>query len=471
MKKYLLKKKIDSKGFNLFSSVVAAILLMSGVVLVNTLISTEEKTSNQVYFMVNSFRLNDAAALARSDSLQNFNYYFRESMQDWLTFDSSELNKESFPLINKNNYNDWDEIVDNFERVILLRDNNTSSGFDAAVDSVARKTVEKFKESYYGRYNVTLSDTTSTARENIKFVINKALQGLEPDEKFFQVIDCDESSCEGGAFYFNIPLDTIDDASYEKLPRIIIRDVVTYEEIRIPILPKSRLRIYVPLRLFKAIHYATIRAEEVFDNDRDFEEAKVGFCDDSSCVPRSDPLRGTSGNWTNKCPTDTAEGITQTLDLNPVLSFANSYKVGGGQFGALPLQYFAISKICGNSTPGIDGTTSDDFFNYQGRGGSGTGLLLTEGLVPNCPYQRIDAIASTYVTKTIFGSATPMQCSEILNIYADLTYKETNKNYVIKGNELFYKIRITTGRYNSETDNPSPPQCKNETSPTGCNVS
>jgi phosphoheptose isomerase len=56
------------------------------------------------------------------------------------------------------------------KQFILLKDNSstTSVGFDSAVDAVARKTVEKFKESYYGRYHVTLNDTSGTAREIIK---------------------------------------------------------------------------------------------------------------------------------------------------------------------------------------------------------------------------------------------------------------------------------------------------------------
>jgi hypothetical protein len=52
-----------------------------------------------------------------------------------------------------------------------------------------------------------------------------------------------------------------------------------------------------------------------------------------------------------------------------------------------------------------------------------------------------------------------MYCSKIKSVEAELTYKETNKNYVIKGNELFYKIQITTGPYSVPDDVSSPPQC------------
>ncbi|NMA44844.1 MAG: hypothetical protein GX950_03485 [Candidatus Diapherotrites archaeon] len=463
MKKFIYKKKPNTKGFNLFSSVVAAVLIMSGVVLVNILISTEEKTSNQIYLMVNSFRLNDAASLARADSLQNFNYYFRDSMENWLAIDKTRLNDYGgHPLINKNNYNNWDLMVRNFEKVILLKDTggNTAIGFDAAINAVAKNTVEKFRESYYGRYHITLKDEERTAIENIKFVIKEALQESTNDnESFFEVIECDLEECEGGSFYFNIPLDKISDESYEKLPRIIVKDTVTNEEIRTPILPKSRLRIYVPLRIFKALHLSMKRADEIFTNaDSDLSEAQLGFCDDG-CVPRKNPVEELEGSWTKNCPTDTTDNITQELHLPMQLgNYANNYIVGGSQFGQLPLNYFSISKICSISLPETDNQeVFSDFYNYQTE--PNNGLLTINGRVENCPYQKINAIVGIYSTKEIAGSAEKMYCSKIQNVQIDLTYRETNKNYIMKGEELFHKIRIVTGPYDIPGDIQNPPKC------------
>ena len=156
--KNLFTKKPNTKGFNLFSSVVAAVLIMSGVVLVNILISTEEKTSNQIYLMVNSFRLNDAASLARADSLQNFNYYFRDSMENWLAIDKTRLNDYGgHPLINKNNYNNWDLMVRNLKSYLLKRHRRKHTQ-DRCRNYAVAKTPLKNLEDYY-------KDTTTKDEE------------------------------------------------------------------------------------------------------------------------------------------------------------------------------------------------------------------------------------------------------------------------------------------------------------------
>ena len=58
-----------SKGFNLFSALVAAVLIMIGVILTNMLISTEDTLKSEVYIMTNTFNLSDAAALSRAISI------------------------------------------------------------------------------------------------------------------------------------------------------------------------------------------------------------------------------------------------------------------------------------------------------------------------------------------------------------------------------------------------------------------
>ena len=52
-----------------------------------------------------------------------------------------------------------------------------------------------------------------------------------------------------------------------------------------------------------------------------------------------------------------------------------------------------------------------------------------------------------------------MYCSKIQNVQIDLTYRETNKNYIMKGEELFHKIRIVTGPYDIPGDIQNPPKC------------
>jgi len=80
--------------------------------------------------MLNTFQLNDAAAIARSDALQSFNYNFRSSMQDYLTANRDEMDTQSgFSILTTKNHDNWTEIVDTFERVILLTDVDGNHNF------------------------------------------------------------------------------------------------------------------------------------------------------------------------------------------------------------------------------------------------------------------------------------------------------------------------------------------------------
>ena len=85
----------SQKGFNMFSAIVAVVLIMVVSVLVGMLVMSEEKTSTQIYGMLNNYQLADAANIARADALQSFNYSFREKIEDYLTFNSTELEGEN----------------------------------------------------------------------------------------------------------------------------------------------------------------------------------------------------------------------------------------------------------------------------------------------------------------------------------------------------------------------------------------
>ncbi|HNV01351.1 MAG TPA: hypothetical protein PKK60_02910 [archaeon] len=442
-----LKNIINSKGFNLFSSVVAAILLMTGIVLVNTLISTEEKTNNQIYYMVNSFKLNDAATLARADALQNFNYYFRESMENWLTFsESGIINDGGWPIVTTDNCTDWNEIKGNFEKVVLLVDNNVGRKFDAAIDFVASKTVDQFSQGSYGKYHVTLSDTGPEAKANIKAAINETLSNASARESFLEVVGCEENDCQVGTFYFSIPLDQISDEKYEKLPRIIVRDIITSEEIRIAILPKTKLRIYIPIRFFKAVWHTKEQAKIIKNLENDYlAKARSGFCDASSCVPRSDLLRATTGNWIgNNCPADSGDA-EQTLE-NATLSNVNSYKLGGALLGA-PLNAYSRSIICSDAISAGIGNTGDPKFlnNNYDLNGNTKGLVTENFLIRNCPFASIDVSPYGFVTKTIESRGTvKLYCNQIESLSAEVVFEETNPSYIVSGPKLYYKIKINT---------------------------
>ena len=446
----------------MFTALVAAVLIMTSVVLVTTMTTTEDKMGNQLYYMLNTFQLNDAAAIARSDALQSFNYNFRASMQDYLTFNSDEMDNESgFSILTTTNHDNWTEIVDTFERVILLTDADGNHNFDAVIEFVAKRTVLQFNEGSYGRYHVSLSSKDSTARQNTINALNEAIACLSPKEKFLEVVDCDADECELGTFYFNIPLDCVSPETYEALPKIVVKDLITKGETKLPILPRTRLKIYIPLRFFKAVFVARQNAEAMENADSDLRNAKLGFCD-SGCTPRENPNNGTSGNWNHECPGGASSNELQDLSGEP--AGLKKYNTGGGTVANIGLNAYAKQIICNDAvTHQAWETDDDDFYNISGpdyyadfpsRGVNGlepdiTGLIK----IPECPFKKILASVESNSTKLISGTGAggKLYCGKMRIVEADVGFEERNPLYIVKGESIRYKIRVTTELYASPT--------------------
>ena len=475
------------KGFNMFTALVAAILIMTSVVLVSTMTTTETKMGNQLYFMLNTFQLNDAAAIARSDALQSFNYNFRASMQDYLSFDDGEMeNEPGFNILTTSNHNDWGGIVDNFEKVILLTNASGTHNFDAVIKFVADRTILQFNEGSYGRYHVSLSSKDQSARDNTKNVLNKAIECLAiNNDDFLEVVGCNENECELGTFYFNIPLDCVADEDYETLPKIVVKDLITKGETKLPILPRTRLKIYIPLRFFKAIFVARKNAEAMENAERGakFREAKLGFCDSGSCTPRTSPTSSEGGDWDKECPGSASDNELQKLDSEP--AGLTHYNTGGGTVANIGLNAYAKQAICEYAgLSGLDAAYINDneFFNINDSRYSGTGGAYPNQSLPgleadisgisfleDCPFKTILASVESEANKVIKGSGSgKLYCGKIRDIQADVAYEERNKLYIVKGEKLRYKIRITTDYYPEPVGGTD--ECTSGVSPKQCSV-
>jgi len=463
------------KGFNMFTALVAAVMIMTAVVLVSTMTTTEDKMENQLYYMLNTFQLNDAAAIARSDSIQSFNYNFRSSMQDYLTFSSNEMEDEAgFNILTTTNYNSWDKIVKTFEKVILLTDPSDAHDFDAVIEFVANKTVLQFNEGSYGRYHVSLSSKDLQARQNTVAALTEAIECLEQtNEDFLEVVDCDGADCELGTFYFNIPLDCVKDTTYEALPKIVVKDLITKGETKLPILPKTRLKIYIPLRFFKAIFVAKQNAAALADVDDKLKIAQLGFCD-NGCTPRSDPTNTESGTWSgHTCPGNPNDNERQTLNGSP--AGLGSYNAGGATVANIGLNAYAKQLICNTAIRnGADDKGGSDFYNINGSRYSAYGGV--DGLesditginkIGSCPFQTILASVESNSTKIIKGATSgKLYCGKIRMVETDVGFEERNELYIVKGTSIRYKIRITTELYDAPTSGDA--ICTSGSSPKNC---
>ncbi|MFA5126015.1 MAG: hypothetical protein WC462_03360 [archaeon] len=468
MKKFVKVKAFSEHGFNMFSAIVAIILIMVGVVMTSTLITTEEKTNRQIYSMLNNYQLADAANIARADALQTFNFAFREKLEEYLTHDSGQMrDNESgltlFSIRREGETITFDDLKKTFEDVILLKDEASGdSGFGSATTFVADRTIDQFNEGTYGRFSVYLSDKSYKAKEVLGKAITDSVNTM-PDN-FLEVVGCDDTSCPVGTFYFNIPLNKLNDEEYESLPRIIVKDLVTQEEIKMAILPRTNLKVYIPLRFFKVLYEAKKSAEAISIAHSDLKEYKLGFCD--ACHPNNDPRdKGSTVDLGKDCP---GSGTGSDVPLADTMAGVTSYLSGGPSAGEKGVKAYAAVNVCGRAN-------EQGAFSVDNDGGKFTILDTVleiddqrEADIDRCGFNELIIGTGTEPTREIFSgpnSGTKLYCGRITLVRADIVYKETNPLYIVKGTYSdgsdLYKIRIEDSSFErimnqSEYPNPMP---------------
>ena len=457
---FLFSLNTNSRGFNMFSAIVAMILIMTSVVLTSTLVTTEEKTSRQIYSMLNNYQLADAANLARADAIQSFNFNFRDKLEDYLTYSDVELRDETgFPLFTIRDGSEkftWKEIKQTFEETILLTGSAktaaaepTKQKFDAAIAYVADRTIEQFNEGTYGKFSIYLSDKSAPAKDILrKSIVTSMERETEKGLDFLEIVGCDGDSgfCPVGTFYFNIPLNNLTDQEYETLPRIIVKDLVTQEEIKMAILPRTELRVYIPLRFFKALFEARKSALAIKSIGGTLEDYRLGFCS-SDCKVRSAPYGSNVSDWTqsNTCPTTGAE----KAPLLGAPAGVSSYLVGGSNTGADGLAAYGSDAICAQ-VKAEGGFITDDSTFYVKDNKLLSGQSLRRLDIADCGFNAISISPAAEASYSIVGTTNLglLRCAKIHAVYADIVYVETNPKYIVRGTfeqgkSDIYKIRIT----------------------------
>jgi hypothetical protein len=466
-----VKKILNSKGFNLFSALVAAIILMTSVVLVNMLVTTEETLNREVYIMTNNFNLSDAASIARSDALQTFNYNFRKRLEDYLTVTDNQIeNNIKFNIIKTNEIvpgspdQTWNNIKNEFETSILLSgnvdpDGRTNDNFTAVIKWVSERTIQQFHEGSYGKYNVSLSSNDREAISKLENALNETIEANKNDIEFLEIVGCDYANCDIGTFYFIIPLDLISDEAYESLPLIVVKDLVSGEEIKFPILPRSRLNIYVPVRFFKAIHSAWLYNTPSIIEFESFLELRgeglktgmLGYCD-AGCEPRKHPLLAGGATWNKKCLGGVRQDVTDQDNVNLLLQ-NKSYEIGQRN-GVLQLTAFVRVDICSRAEQDYASIgyetyrLGDNFKNYNLEEARGHPLTSGINKYEGCPFNVVRASSKDYATKSIDGVASGnLFCSSIQQVETVAIFEDTNPMYNVSGERNRFSIGILSKEF------------------------
>lgn len=445
----------------MFSAIVAMVLIMTGSVLVNVLITTEEKTSRQIYSTINNYQLADVASIARADALQTFNYNFRERLEDYLTFNESELQNEYgfglFTIRTGDEEFGFEQVKESFEESILLVDTGSSGGFASAIQYVADRTIDQFSSGTYGKFNVYLSDTGYEAKQTLKTLLLESIERKQSD--FLEVVGCSQDSCEVGTFYFNVPLDELTEEEYERLPRIIVKDLVTQEEIKMGILPRTGVKVYIPLRFFKVLIEAGEIATNLEYTRNELESYRLGFCD--SCNPRTSPTASMSGNWNKACPA--SGGVESKVQLAQEILGVSNYTAGGAQAGYEGLIAYGTNKLC-------DGLISSGSFEIGSNQDSF--YIRDELLKPVKPVElqkdgcKLNRVNIGYASEQEFtvsglGSSVFLSCGKVILTDLDVVFEEINTQYMVKGTfnsgtKNLYKIRIQDISYSNVAKDKNP---------------
>src|SRR3989338_8327145 len=75
---------MNKKGFNLFTALVAAILILLTTLLISAMIQSESSVRGIIQEKDQQARLESVAEIMQNDSVNLFNYYMRQRIEAWI---------------------------------------------------------------------------------------------------------------------------------------------------------------------------------------------------------------------------------------------------------------------------------------------------------------------------------------------------------------------------------------------------
>jgi len=492
---------MNSRGFNLFTAIVSFLLITLAVLLVQSMIQSERRAVDTLRAMESRADIEAVADNAAADAVQLFNYKLRLKLARYIAQSSGGTNNYfSLDLQEKK----WDEIVDSF----------VSSRFGGDIDPVtdiprnqqfATEVAGAMREFFYstpsfGRYSIDI-ETPSSDPTVLDEMINKLVSRTIATGNFFEVVECSGNAfdCELGTFYVTLAVNELTAEEYEKLPRVIVTNKATGEEIKQVILPKTNFKIYVPLRIFKAIAEArglahfesggTSSIDDLIDgtgNDggvlakgpgsknETIDKMGLGLCDASSCAPRTDPENAPSNSSLlgAACPGDpeyTKAIVTNLSGGNcPQCVPPNQYNANydGTQYlgstatkSSTALENVLNNKICewageaySSEYFGFDFQRNNNDFNLLGGSCSlENDLVESVNAVPEqIEAKLLSSVPSSYGQQYAY-------CTDVREWSAILAFEENNENYLIEKDsagewiKLVYRIQLYDNRFSPVT--------------------
>ncbi len=285
---------MNERAFNLFTALLALILIVLTSVLVSSMMQSESNTKTIISKLVNQSQLESMSRLVRADAFQSFNYTTRNKIEEWLSKPDND-----FTIDEREKWEDWDLIVDEFANDKF----RNADAFARFLGDNLPSSITEYDDKYSGSYEIKVDFDRDSFIAAVKEVIERSAD----DDDFFEIIDCDGTpqGCPNGSFYLNLKFSQVSQELYEKMPLVTVRDVRSGRELKDPVIPRNDLKIYMPIRIFRALaimrgfmhselepmkmnsQYDIGFLSPRFHNELDL--MALGFCDYGYCAPRENP--------------------------------------------------------------------------------------------------------------------------------------------------------------------------------------
>ncbi|HIH10501.1 MAG TPA: hypothetical protein HA254_07595 [Candidatus Diapherotrites archaeon] len=249
----------SQRGFTLFTALVGFILIVLSLLLVQSMISTQRSTSDIITDISEQEEMQAIADLSRADALQVFNFGIRYTIEDFSTRDSTP--KDGVP---DNEYlmfsgsSGWGALEAAFVKDRFGVGEGAQSNQFATI--AAKHLISLLERADDARgFDIELLHPNEAEMQNI---LKSTFNSQSGSDEFFQVIACAEqgSGIEhyrkcNGSFYITMDMsrERVNDSDYEKFPRVKVINQQSGRVLLEPILPRGKFRIFVPVRLFKAL--------------------------------------------------------------------------------------------------------------------------------------------------------------------------------------------------------------------------
>ncbi len=463
-----MKTKMNQRAFTLYTALLSFVLILLAGLLVNTMINAE-RVSNEVILEVQAqSRMQSLADLTRADALQVVNYGIRNAIEEY----TQQLDN---PYLYAQQTTQWQDVIDDFSAFFFGAQNGSviagriAANLHVIVQSGPRR---------IAGYTVTIQGGNET---DLKLAIeNVFAQTVSSGQNFLQVVKCTDATppieCVG-TFYVNLDFSQISDTEYEQLPSIHVKDDATGRELVEPVIPRGKFRIYVPLRIFRALKYAHEIAQGSLAGGggilspqfhAHLGELGVGMCDEffgaaaincgyrnapftraPSPVGPSDPSPPIQGG--NLCPADNVPPPIEHFMPKHVPLYCD----------ALAIQFFPALCPQGTSTviayyDPADGVSRGQALSQLTQGLINQQVNVTIGNIPQSNdfvllnnNVQIQPQVNSYDTKTIsFQGINSLdsvaKCTKLTNTNVTLQFEERNLNYVVVDTRgpLHYEIKI-----------------------------